>query len=174
MSTLQLVILCCQWSHSRHWDGSLAPSFAHQSMAVVFRALDGLPLCLCRNYPSDDPTSTIRGWDVYSLASCVASVILCLMWVRVSQIVSVNAKVSQDTVDLGFNAVGAEGPGTLIDCSCWCLPRAWVQVRRPSDSCLRITRNCYCWDSYCPEVRVKHLDLSCTEVAANDRPAVCI
>jgi len=38
----------CQNLHTDHWDGSLAPSFAFQSIAVVLTAFVGLPLSIRR------------------------------------------------------------------------------------------------------------------------------
>jgi hypothetical protein len=48
MPGLQSVEPGFQWLHTIHWDGSLAPSFAFQSVAVMFAAFVGLPLSLRR------------------------------------------------------------------------------------------------------------------------------
>jgi len=48
VSGLQSVESGCQWLHTIHWDGSLAPSFAFQPVAVMFAAFVGLPLSLRR------------------------------------------------------------------------------------------------------------------------------
>jgi len=45
---LQSVESGCQRLHTIHWDGSLAPSFAFQFVAVMFAAFVGLPLSLRR------------------------------------------------------------------------------------------------------------------------------
>jgi hypothetical protein len=45
---LQSVESGCQRLHTVHWDGSLASSFAFQSVAVMFAAFVGLPLSLRR------------------------------------------------------------------------------------------------------------------------------
>ena len=48
VSRLQSVESGCQWLHTIHWNGSLAPSFAFQPVAMMLTALVGLPLSLCR------------------------------------------------------------------------------------------------------------------------------
>jgi len=49
VSGLQPVEPGCQWFHIIYWDGSLAPSFALQSVAVMFAAFVGIPLSLRRH-----------------------------------------------------------------------------------------------------------------------------
>jgi hypothetical protein len=49
MPALQSVELGCQGLHTIHWDESLTPSFAFQSVAIMFATFVGLPLSLrCR------------------------------------------------------------------------------------------------------------------------------
>ena len=48
MSGLHSVEPGCQRLHTVHWDGSLASSFAFQSIAVVLTAFVGLPFSLRR------------------------------------------------------------------------------------------------------------------------------
>ena len=118
MPALQPVEPCCQKYHACHWDGSLAPSFALQSISVMFEVLVGLPLSLLRRPPSQDAFSSIRGQFVDTLAYCVASVWTCHVCLAVSLIVPGNARVPWDPADSGFDAVGAEGPSTRFDCPC--------------------------------------------------------
>ena len=51
MSGFQSVEPGWLWFRTIHWDGSLAPRFAFESVAVMFAAFVGLPLslgcCLC-------------------------------------------------------------------------------------------------------------------------------
>jgi len=48
MPGLQSVEPGCLWLHTIHWDGSLACSFAFQSVAVMFVVFVDLPLGLRR------------------------------------------------------------------------------------------------------------------------------
>ena len=130
MPALQSVEPRCQWFHTCHRDGSLAPRLALQSISVVFGALVGLRLRLCRHPHFGDPSSSICGWGVYPLAYCVASVFSWFVCLAVSLFVPGDARVSREPVDRGFDAVGTEGPSMLVDCSCKLLPWPWVQVIR--------------------------------------------
>jgi len=70
---LQLIESGHQWIHTSHWDRSLAPGLALQSVAAVLAALVGLPLCLCHRPYFGDPSGSIRHRGVYSFSYCAHS-----------------------------------------------------------------------------------------------------
>ena len=73
---LQSVEPGCQWLHTIHWDGSLAPSFAFQPVAVMIAAFVGLPLRLCRRLRFWYSSGPIRRRSVYAFSYCACPVAL--------------------------------------------------------------------------------------------------
>jgi hypothetical protein len=63
----------CQRLRTIHWDGSLAPSFAFQSVAVMFAVFVGLPLSLRRRLRFWDLFGPVRRRGVYSSSYCACS-----------------------------------------------------------------------------------------------------
>ena len=132
----------CQWLHTVHWDGSLAPSFAFQSVAVMFAAFFCLPLAFAAVFTSEIRLALFAA-EVYIRSRTVPALRpsrarFCL---AVCFLIPGDASVSRDPVDLCFNTGLAKSPRARVDPPGERLPWPRFQVLRSSDGSLRVAED---------------------------------
>jgi len=141
MPGLQSVEPGGQQFHACHRDRSLGPRLALECVAEVLAALVGLPPRLHYRPCLGDSSSPVRGrglWPLYHSASeCVSGQI----GLAVRFLVSGDAGVSRDPVDLGCDAVGEETPRPSVDPPRQSLPWARLQVCRSSNCALLVAED---------------------------------
>jgi len=138
-----LVEPASQRLYACHPDRSLGSRLAFESGAEVLAALVGHPLHLSCRSPLGDSCSPIPGrcvWQHYHCASACVSSQVCL---AVCFLVSGDAGVPRDPVDLGCNAVPEEALRPLLDPPRQSLPWAWLKVYHSSDCGLRVAEACH-------------------------------
>ena len=124
--TLSLVESGSQWICAWYRNSSLGPCHTLESIAELVAALVGLPHCLGCRPPLGKWFRSIPGRSVWRLYCCASACILGNVCLAFRFVVSVDAEMFWDPVNLSCDGVGLENLHSEINLPCYSL--SWAQL----------------------------------------------